>query len=158
MTITPSAGAKGQDNGAFLSILLTAVIAGVAWHERAMVRRRGDFDDFHRPGISLCLGQHLGAVRASAMARLNPLFSIMLGVLLIGEAFDVAMLIGMLLIGFSFAVLNRQSLKTRGAEQEGGAGQSAEPSWGITLANPGFFYSPVSHWLTPSVMSRVSKD
>ena len=32
VTIMRSAGAKGQDNGAYLSILLTAVIAGLAWH------------------------------------------------------------------------------------------------------------------------------
>jgi drug/metabolite transporter (DMT)-like permease len=88
--------------------------------------------------------QHLGAVRASAVKRLNPLFSVMLGVLLLGESFDVAILIGMLLIGSSFAVLIRQSLKARGAEQEGGAGQAADPSWGVTLANLGFFYGPVS--------------
>ena len=158
MTITRGADTKGQDNGAFLSILLTTGIAGAIWLAQGV---RNGWPTLHAIStlwfagagiLTIFIGrvflyasiQHLGAVRASAVKRLNPLFSVMLGILLLGESFDVAMLIGMLLIGSSFAVLIRQSLKARGAEREGSAEQAVEPSWRVALANLGFFYGPVS--------------
>ena len=158
VTITRGAGTKGQDNGAFLSILLTTGIAGAIWLAQGV---RNGWPSLHAIStlwfagagiLTIFIGrvflyasiQHLGAVRASAVKRLNPLFSVMLGILLLGESFDVAMLIGMLLIGSSFAVLIRQSLKARGAEREGSAEQAAESSWRVALANLGFFYGPVS--------------
>jgi drug/metabolite transporter (DMT)-like permease len=87
--------------------------------------------------------QHLGAVRASAVKRLNPLFSVLLGILLLGEPFDPGMAAGMLLIGASFAVLVRQSLKARGTGPAAAAAE-ASPSWGTSLRQLGFFYGPVS--------------
>lgn len=155
VTITRGAGAKGQDNGAFLSILLTAAISGGWWLAQNAGRglpamRPGSMLWFAGAGVlTIFIGrvflyasvQHLGAVPASAVKRLNPLFSVLLGVLLLGEAFDPAMAVGMLLIAASFAVLIRQSLKARAAPQ---AGAGPVRSVGATLANLGYFYGPVS--------------
>lgn len=145
--------AKGQDNGAFLSILLTMSIAGAWWLWRSAGRGLPAPDSasllwFAGAGIlTIFIGrvflyasvQRLGAVPASAVKRLNPLFSVLLGVLLLGEAFDGAMAVGMLLIGASFAVLIRQSL--RAARPAAG---EAPRSLRATLANLGYFYGPVS--------------
>jgi drug/metabolite transporter (DMT)-like permease len=49
-------------------------------------------------------------VQASAVKRLNPFFSVLLGVLVLGEPFDSIMMIGMLLIFSSFGVLLKQSM------------------------------------------------
>jgi drug/metabolite transporter (DMT)-like permease len=84
--------------------------------------------------------QRLGAVRASAVKRLNPLFSVLLGVLLLGERVDGPMALGMLMIGASFGVLIRQSLRAAGAA----AAPAAPRSVRATLVNLGFFYGPVS--------------
>jgi drug/metabolite transporter (DMT)-like permease len=154
VTITRGAGARGQDNGAFLSILLTAAIAGALWLMQSAARgfpamRLSGMLWFAGAGfLTLFIGrvflyasvQHLGAVPASAVKRLNPLFSVLLGVLLLGEAFDTGMALGMLLIVASFAVLIGQSLKA--AAQSGG--NKKVRSLGATLANLGYFYGPVS--------------
>jgi drug/metabolite transporter (DMT)-like permease len=155
VTIARGAGAKGQDNGAFLSILLTASIAGAWWLVASAghgfpAMRGSSMLWFAGAGIlTIFIGrvflyasvQHLGGVRASAVKRLNPLFSVLLGVVLLGEAFDHKMAIGMLLIGASFGVLIWQSLKSASAEQ---AGADTPRSLRATLANLGFFYGPVS--------------
>jgi drug/metabolite transporter (DMT)-like permease len=152
VTITRGA-VKGQDNGAFLSILLTMAIAGAWWLLRSAGRGFPTPDLasmlwFAGAGIlTIFIGrvflyasvQRLGAVPASAVKRLNPLFSVLLGVLLLGEEFDGAMALGMLLIGASFAVLIRQSL--RAARPAAG---EAPRSLRATLANLGYFYGPVS--------------
>lgn len=157
VTIMRGAGAEGQDNGVFLSILLTTGIAGALWLFQGV---RHGWPELHTIGLLWFAGagiltifigrvfsyasiQHLGAVRASAVKRLIPMFSVMLGVLLLGESFDFAMLIGMLLIGSSFGVLIRESLKARGSPCEGEAAQAA-PFWGASLGKLGFFYGPVS--------------
>jgi drug/metabolite transporter (DMT)-like permease len=148
---------SGQDNGAFLSILITFAIAGAMWLAQCLRHGVVGFNSvamlwFAGAGIlTMFFGrvfhyasiQHLGAVRASAVKRLNPLFSVLLGVLLLGEPFDSAMAAGMVLIGASFAVLVRQSLKARDAGQGRTAGE-APPSWGASLRQLGFIYGPVS--------------
>jgi drug/metabolite transporter (DMT)-like permease len=84
--------------------------------------------------------RHLGAVRGAAIKRLNPLFSVLLGVLLLGEAISGQMAIGMLLIVTSFAVLIRQSLKAaRGLGDDG-----AVPTTIRRIANLGYAYGPIS--------------
>ena len=153
VTITRGA-AKGQDNGAFLSILLTTAIAGAWWLWRSAggagfaALNMTSMLWFAIAGVlTIFIGrvflyasvQRLGAVPASAVKRLNPLFSVLLGVLLLGESFDWAMAAGMLLIAASFAVLIRQSLTS--ARPADGA---AQRSLRATLANLGYFYGPVS--------------
>lgn len=160
VTITRGAGAKGQDNGAFLSILLTAAIAGTWWLAGIPGRGLPRMDSasllwFAGAGIlTIFIGrvflyasiQRLGAVRASAVKRLSPLFSVLLGVTLLGESFDGPMAAGMLMIAASFAVLIRQSLQAakERAPEPLPAGAQAPRSLRATLANLGFFYGPVS--------------
>lgn len=157
VTITRGVGADGQDNGAFLSILLTAGIAGALWLAQGVEQGwpaphpiaalwfagAGVLTIFVGRVFSYASIQHLGAVRASVAKRLIPLFSIVLAVLLLGESFDLAMLIGMLLIGSGFAVLILQALKARVVERDGRAG-AGTPSWAASLGSLGFYYGPVS--------------
>lgn len=152
VTITRGA-VKGKDNGAFLSILLTMSIAGAWWLWRSRSHGLASPDTasllwFAGAGIlTIFIGrvflyasvQRLGAVPASAVKRLNPLFSVLLGVLLLGEPFDGAMAVGMMLIAASFAVLICQSLRAASKAPGQGAG-----SVRATLANLGYFYGPVS--------------
>jgi drug/metabolite transporter (DMT)-like permease len=158
VTIMRGNSGSGQDNGAFLSILITLAIAGAMWLSQCLRHGVVGFNSvamlwFAGAGIlTMFFGrvfnyasiQHLGAVRASAVKRLNPLFSVLLGVLLLGEPFDSAMAAGMVLIGASFAVLVRQSLKARDAGHGGAAAEEAPPSWGARLRQLGFVYGPVS--------------
>lgn len=155
VTITRGA-AKGKDNGAFLSILLTMAIAGAWWLWRSIGHgfpqpRPVALLWFAGAGIlTIFIGrvflyasvQRLGAVPASAVKRLNPLFSVLLGVLLLGEPFDGAMAVGMLLIVASFALLILQSL--RQSRRAASDPEQLRPSVRATLANLGYFYGPLS--------------
>jgi drug/metabolite transporter (DMT)-like permease len=156
ITIARGAGAKGQDNGAFLSILITAAMATVVWIATGLRK------DWLRPSLESLLWfaaagvltmfigrvflfasvQHLGAVRASAVKRLSPVFSVMLGVLVLGESIDSLTAIGMLLIFSSFALLARESLKA--ANAAGAPAGAPRASWQSRLKSLGFFYGPVS--------------
>jgi drug/metabolite transporter (DMT)-like permease len=157
VTITRGARGRGmgEDNGAFLSILLTAAIGGVWWVGGAIGHgfpeiKLSSMLWFAVAGtLTIFIGrvflyasiQYLGAVPASAVKRLSPVFSVVLGVLLLGESFDTAMAIGMLLIVASFAVLMRESLKNGASAQDGA---KPAPSARARLLNLGYFYGPVS--------------
>jgi drug/metabolite transporter (DMT)-like permease len=155
VTITRGAGGKGKDNGAFLSILLTAALGGAMWllgsagHGFPPMNLRSMLWFAGAGVLTIFIGrvflyasvQRLGAVPASAIKRLNPAFSVLLGVVLLGEAIDRSMVAGMLLIGASVAVLVWHSLRQAGA-RTGGAAQPR--SVGATLGNLGYFYGPVS--------------
>ena len=157
VTIMLGARVDAQDNGVFLSILLTTGIAGTIWLFQGLqygwpVLNAGGVLWFAGAGVlTIFIGrvfhyasvQHLGAMRASAVKRLNPLFSVILGVVLLGESFDFAMLAGMLLIGAGFGVLIRQALAGRAVELTDGGAEAAS-SWGASLHKLGFFYGPVS--------------
>jgi uncharacterized membrane protein len=162
--VTVARGARGQDNGAFLSILMTAVVAGAAWIYDGL---REGWPQVNAVGmlwfaaagvLTIFIGrvflfasvQHLGAVQASAVKRLNPFFSVLLGVLVLGEPFDSIMMIGMLLIFSSFGVLLKQSMAaTNGsATSRSSGGESTVQSWAEKLRNLGFF-------LWPSVGTRI---
>src|SRR5690606_23113458 len=84
--------------------------------------------------------QHLGAVKASAIKRLNPFFSVLLGVLLLGEPLNPEWLTGMALICASFYVPVRQALRS-GRSPEG---RTAGPGALERLKNLGYLYGPVS--------------
>lgn len=155
VTITRGARGKGQDNGAFLSILLTASIGGIWWligsagHGFPEMKLRSMLWFAGAGILTIFIGrvflyasvQHLGAVPASAVKRLNPAFSVLLGVVLLGETVDTSMVAGMLLIAASFAVLIRQALK---AAAPAGAAAGPRKPLGARLANLGYFYGPVS--------------
>jgi drug/metabolite transporter (DMT)-like permease len=165
--VTIVRGARSRDNGAFLSILMTAAIAGVVWMYGGL---RTGWPQVNAVGmiwfaaagvLTIFIGrvflfasvQHLGAVQASAVKRLNPFFSVLLGVLVLGEPFDSTMMIGMLLIFSSFGVLLKQSMAPTSRSVTAGnarptprssGSESAAQSWAAKLAGLGVFYGPVS--------------
>ncbi|HET9653229.1 MAG TPA: DMT family transporter, partial [Usitatibacter sp.] len=147
--ITVARGARrgGDDNGAFLSLITTTLVAGGGWILLGMLR---GFEAVTWLGILWFVGaglftmfvgrvffysaiEHLGAMRASTTKRLIPFFSVMLGVGLLGERLTGGMVAGMLLIVASFAVLVRSA--TRSARPE------APHERGF---NVGYLYGPVS--------------
>jgi drug/metabolite transporter (DMT)-like permease len=153
VTIMRGSSAKGEDNGAFLSILITAALACIVWLYHGL---RVGWPVINLPGLlwfggagvlTIFIGrvflyasvQHLGAVKASAVKRLNPLFSVLLGVLVLGETFDSNMVIGALLIFTSFGLLLLKPSSVRAAD-----GVAPQRSFVATLANLGFFYGPAS--------------
>lgn len=155
LTIARGAGAGARDNGAFLSILVTTAMAACLWVATSL---RGGWPRpdaaslawFAAAGVlTMFIGrvflfasvQHLGAVRASAVKRLNPVFSVILAVLVLGESLDRYTALGMVLIFSSFALLVRQSLKDEAAR---GAPRAAQATWNSRLKSLGFFYGPVS--------------
>lgn len=129
-------GAKpgDEDNGAFVSLLITASIAGLGWAAIGAVRgfdpvtargilwfaAAGVFTAFVGRVFGYASVQQLGAMRASTTKRLIPFFAVGLGVGVLGERLSPGAMAGMLLIVASFALL-----VWRGA---GRAGQSARAS------------------------------
>lgn len=128
VTIARGSGGKGEDNGAFLSILMTAVIAATVWlvmgFDESWLRLNGTAMLWFALGgaLTIYIGrvffhgsiQHLGALRGSSVKRLAPLFAVILSVTLLGERPSVSLVIGMLLIFSGFGVLVHETLSTRG--------------------------------------------
>jgi drug/metabolite transporter (DMT)-like permease len=112
-------------------------MAGVAWFAAA-----GVLTMFIGRVFVFASVQHLGAVRASAVKRLNPMFSVLLGVSVLGETLDAPMIAGMLLIFSSFGLLVRQSMRAAhiGAEDSSGSRRALMGK----LVNLGYVYGLVS--------------
>jgi len=119
ITIVRGAAPGDDDNGAFLSLMSTAVIAGSGW---AILGAARGFEPvtgrallwFAAAGLfTMFIGrvflyasiQRLGAMRGSALKRFNPFFAVLLGVLVLGEQLSGPMLLGVALILASFALL-----------------------------------------------------
>jgi uncharacterized membrane protein len=119
VTIARGARAEAEDNGAFVSLLLTTAIAGIAWIAVGMVR---GFDPVTPRALLWFAGagvftafvgrvffyesvQRLGAMRSSALKRLNPFFAVILGIGVLGEQMTGGMTAGLLLLLASFAFL-----------------------------------------------------
>ena len=109
---------QGGENGAFLSILLTAFIAGVVWligggTEGQALNMTGLAWFAAAGALTIFVGrvffhasvQFMGAVRGSSVKRLVPLFSVLLGVVCLGESLSWSALTGMALIFAGFGVL-----------------------------------------------------
>lgn len=149
VTIARGARPGGDDNGAFVSLLLTTGIAGAGWIAMGLIRGfepvgaralvwfagAGVFTAFVGRVFFYASVQHLGAMRSSTMKRLNPFFAVLLGVLVLGEALTGGMVIGMLLIVASFAVLMLGS----GAPHAVGGGNGKPALW-----NAGYIFGPIS--------------
>lgn len=148
-TIARGARPGAEDNGAFVSLLLTAAIAGAGWLIAGALRGfepvttrailwfagAGVFTAFVGRVFFYASVQHLGAMRSSTMKRLNPFFAVLLGVLVLGERLTPGMVAGLLLIVASFIVL------------VGGSGPprlEAPPGAARRLINIGYVYGPVS--------------
>jgi drug/metabolite transporter (DMT)-like permease len=112
-----------KNNGAFVSILLTALMSGIffiivglskGW---TVLNGEGIFWFVIAGFLTAFVGrnflysaiQHLGSVRASALKRLNPFFTVILGVVLLNEVVNGTLFIGMALIFCSFGILIYES-------------------------------------------------
>ena len=154
ITIIRGYDGKTRSGGAFLSIIITFVIAFAIW---AVLGFRNGWSSFNQNAVAwfavagvltIFIGrvflyasiQHLGAVRASAIKRLNPFFSVLLGVVLLGEAVSGPMMLGMALICTSFVVLVRQSLSYAAEDTQ----QPEEQSALDRIINLGYLYGPIS--------------
>jgi drug/metabolite transporter (DMT)-like permease len=157
-------GGKGADNGAFLSILLTTVLAALVWVGGGL---HLGWPAFNLPGIlwfaaagvlTIFLGRvllyssirWLGAIRGASLKRLVPLFSVLLGVFILGESLSRMLVIGMALIFAGFAVLLQESLvKTQATpsnmQSDTPASTPAAPTTAAKpWSNPGFVYGTIS--------------
>jgi drug/metabolite transporter (DMT)-like permease len=154
VTIMRGFDGQSRSQGAFLSIVVTTVLSALLWLVIGLWHGFPAIDStavtwFALAGVStMLIGrvflyasiQNLGAVRGSAIKRLNPAFSVLLGVWLLNESIGGAVAVGMLLIFASFGVLIRHSLKTARAD-----GPAAEPRNAFrSLMTLGYFYGPVS--------------
>jgi drug/metabolite transporter (DMT)-like permease len=149
VTIARGSRHGNADNGAFVSLLITAVIAGGGWLALGLARGfepvtaralvwfagAGVFTAFVGRVFFYASVQHLGAMRSSTMKRLNPFFAVLLGVMVLGERLTPGMVAGLLLVAASFAVLVSSAPAPPDA---------ARLSWHRRLANAGYFYGPVS--------------
>ena len=146
VTIVRGAAPGDDDNGAFVSLLLTTAIAGIGWiawglangfipvtpRAIAWFAGAGVLTAFIGRVFGYACVQVLGAMRASATKRLNPFFAVALGVGVLGERLTPGAVAGMLLIVASFALL-----VIRGAARKEGA-RGAAP------ARIGYAYGVVS--------------
>jgi drug/metabolite transporter (DMT)-like permease len=152
VTIVRGTGGRSSENGAFLSILVTALLSAIAMllfrppQGHHALDMRGALWFAVSGVLTIFVGrvflyasvQHLGAVRASAVKRLNPVFSVIFGVTLMGEAMNLPMIAGMLLIFGSFALLAMQAWRSA-VRAPSGDGISLR-----ALGNLGYLYGPVS--------------
>ena len=136
-----------EDNGAFVSLLITAGISGalwlavgvargfepVTWRALAWFCGAGAFTAFIGRVFFYHAIEKLGAMRSSTMKRLIPFFAVMLGVGVLGERLTAGMVAGLLLILASFAML-----------LGGARGTRAEPGRKGGGLNAGYVYGPVS--------------
>ncbi len=131
VTVARGAGGKGDDNGAFLSILMTTAIAAAIWlafgFDQGWSRLNGAGMLWFALGgaLTIYIGrvffhssiQYLGAVRGSSIKRLAPLFTVILATILLDEQLSVSLVIGMLLIFSGFGVLVHEAMSTRGSAE-----------------------------------------
>ena len=137
-----------EDNGAFVSLILTMLIAGILWAAVGLVRGfepvtwralawfagAGVFTAFVGRVFFYASIEKLGAMRSSTMKRLIPFFAVMLGVGVLGERLTAGMVAGMVLILASFALLVA-------AARRSSARGDTQGKRGI---NAGYVYGPVS--------------
>lgn len=145
---------RSRSQGAFLSIVITSTLSAIIWLALGV---RSGFPPisytalvwFALAGLlTVMIGrvflyasiQTVGAVRGSAIKRLNPVFSVLLGVLILGESLSAGGVVGMTLIFSSFGVLAWSSV--RKAPPPGP--ESNQRSAVRHLADLGYFFGPVS--------------
>jgi drug/metabolite transporter (DMT)-like permease len=121
ITVARGNRTASEDNGAFISLLITTAIAGAAWAIQGAARGfqpvtasalawfagAGVFTAFVGRVFFYASIQRVGAMRSSTTKRLIPFFAVMLGVGVLGERLTAGMVAGMALIVASFAVLLR---------------------------------------------------
>lgn len=140
VAVAKGAGNRSGDNGALLSVVMTALLAGLAWMPGALAGglpatdRPTGFAWFALSGVlTVVLGRvlfyvsiaRLGAIRASAINRLNPFFSVLLAAALLHEVITPTGGVGMALIALGFAIQIRRMLRLARAAQSDDAGRDA---------------------------------
>lgn len=147
ITIVRGTSPGDEDNGAFVSLLLTTLIAGAGWlawgvatgfvpvTPRALLwfAGAGVLTAFIGRVFGYASVQQLGAMRASATKRLNPFFAVALGVGVLGERITGGTAIGMVLIVASFALLLLR-----------GSARKAVPGESVAGSRAGYAYALVS--------------
>lgn len=146
ITIMRGAPRGADDNGAFLSLLLTAGISALGWlfvgstQGFAPVTARGVAWLAAAGVLTAFIGrvflyasiQRLGAMRASTIKRLNPFFAVLLGVLVLGESVSGGMGWGALLI------LASSALQVQAQSHRQAAPGAAAPAAARQLVNLGY--------------------
>jgi len=147
ITIVRGTSPGDDDNGAFVSLLLTTLIAGAgwlawsAWHGTVPVTLAalgwfavaGVLTAFVGRVFGYACVQQLGAMRASATKRLNPFFAVALGVGVLGERLTHGTVVGMVLIVASFALLVARA-KGRAAIEGEAPGSRIGYAYGLVSA------------------------
>jgi drug/metabolite transporter (DMT)-like permease len=153
---TPSS----KNNGAFISILFTAMISGIIvlamglFYGWPSLNTEG-FIWFVLAGmLTSFLGrtflyssiQHLGSVRASAIKRLSPFFAVLIGVILLNERLTATLIVGMIFIFLGFVMLAVQSVYSDHREKKDDVISATSKSIHImkSIANLGYIYGPIS--------------
>jgi drug/metabolite transporter (DMT)-like permease len=150
VTIARGARPEAEDNGAFVSLLITTVISAIGWIALGVAKGfepvsgrallwfagAGVFTAFVGRVFFYESLQRLGAMRSAALKRLNPFFSVVLGVIVLGETLTHGMGIGLALILASFAVLVLGTQRT--------AASQAPASGATLLARWGYAYGVIS--------------
>lgn len=156
VTISLGAKDKNADSGAFISILVTVLLAAVVW---MLIGWPAGAPKLNGQGIvwfavagalTIFVGrvffhssiQWLGSVRSSSVKRLAPLFSVLLGVTLLDEPVTPKLVLGMVLIFGGFGILIHESIVTRAKAESviHGAAPAKTGFW----SNPGFAYGSIS--------------
>ena len=153
VTITRGASKRAADNGVFLSLVLTTLIAGGCWLVASIARgftpintqgiiwyaAAGLFTAFIGRVFLFASIQELGSIRGSAIKRLSPFFAVLVGVIFLNDPIGMGMMIGMSLIMLSFFILVREAF----AKREGDVARPHQ-HWLKALFNLGFVFGPVS--------------
>lgn len=149
ITVARAARPGAEDNGAFVSLLVTTAIAGGGWLALGLWRgfapvtpaalawfaAAGVFTAFVGRVAFYASIERLGAMRSSTMKRLIPFFAVSLGVGVLSEPLTAGMAVGMVLILASFAFL---------VGAAGGRKDAPTPPGGTGRFNMGYVYGPVS--------------
>jgi len=123
--IRKGSASSSSRSGAFVSVLLTFAISGLAFVATGLSRGWPAFSLegtlwFMLSGLLIAfLGrlllyltiQHIGSVRSSAIKPLNPFFAVFAGFVLLGERITQPLWLGMALIFIGFVILVVQSLQ-----------------------------------------------
>lgn len=137
VTISLGAVRKKGDNGALLSVMATGVVASIAWVllgaplslDQARTILAIGLAWFVLSGLlTTVFGriflfrsiQEVGVVRASALKRLTPFFSVILAWAILGEIVTGAMAVGMVLIAIAFTVIVRRGMNAAATSAAGG--------------------------------------
>ena len=133
VTIARGARPEAEDNGAFVSLVITTVISGALWLALGLARGfepvtgrallwfagAGVFTAFVGRVFFYASVQRLGAMRSSTLKRLNPFFAVLLGVAVLHEQLSGGMTIGLALLAASFAMLMVGAREARGEAKPG---------------------------------------